>query len=91
MEIKKINSMGMILDEITHKSCVAQIGAKEDFATIYSINSSDPGKGHCTELLQQAKLHYESQGKVFGSSVALNERMRRILGKLDISEYKCHY
>lgn len=87
MNPEKINRMGMSLDEWTHKSCVATIGVGEDWATVYSIDSSERRKGHGTELLIEMKKYYESQGKKFASSIALNDGMRRILKKLNIHEY----
>jgi len=77
----------MELDGWTHKSCKANIGTGNDWATIYSIDSSEQGKGHATELLTEMKNYYETKGKKFGSSVALNEKMRHLLQKLNIVEY----
>ncbi len=85
--MKQINSMGMLVDNWTNKSCDAMIGVGEDWATIYMISSDEQGKGHATELLIEMKKHYEAQGKVFGSSIALNNTMRHILQKLNIVEY----
>jgi len=79
--------MGMPLDQWKHKSCCANIGTGKDFATVYSIESSERGKGDATELLLEMKKHYETQGKIFGSSIALNDGMQRILKKLNIVEY----
>lgn len=77
----------MTLDQCDFESCVALIGVDETWATIYSIDSKEPGKGHATELLARMKAHYEGQGKTFGSSVALNKRMSYLLQKLNIPEY----
>ena len=87
MEMKQVNSLGMLLDNWKHKSCDAMIGTGSDWATIYIISSEEKGKGHATELLIEMKKHYEAQGKMFGSSVALNDTMRYLLQKLDIVEY----
>lgn len=87
MTVKKVNSMGTELDSWIHKSCDAMIGTGNNWATIYMINSSEQGKGHATELLTEMKAHYEAKGKKFGSSVALNGRMRHLLQKLKIVEY----
>ncbi len=70
-----------------HKSCVAEFGFDETWATLYYIESMEEGKGHATELLTEAKKYYEGQGKKFGGSIALNERMRAIYKRLDIEEY----
>lgn len=86
-EMKQVKSMGMLLDKWTHKSCEAMIGIGTDWATIYAISSDEQGKGHATELLIEMKEHYEAEGKVFGSSVALNSRMKHLLQKLNIVEY----
>ena len=88
MEVKQQNIMGMTLDVCTHKSCRATIGVGEDFASVYSIESEEKGKGHATELLIEAKKKYEGEGKRFGSTIALNGVMKRILIKLDIPEFK---
>ena len=85
--MQKVKSMGMLLDSWRHKSCEATVAVGSDWATIYSILSHEPGKGHATELLLAMKEHYKAQGKVFGSSVALNDRMRFLLTKLNIIEY----
>lgn len=87
MKIEQVTSMGMPLDNWTHKSCEAMIGTGDDWATIYMISSSEKGKGHASELLAEMKKHYEAQGKIFGSSVALNNGMRRLLIKFNIKEY----
>lgn len=84
-EIKNI--MGMELEEWTNNSCVAHFGIGDDWATLYDIKSKEQGKGHATELLIMAKKYYEKQGKKFGGSVALNDRMRKIYQKLKIEEY----
>jgi hypothetical protein len=65
----------------------AEFGIGDDWATLASIESTEPGKGHATALLTAAKRHYEAQGKRFGGSVALNERMRAIYRHLGIREY----
>lgn len=75
------------LTEWRHKSCRAVFGVGNDWATLYEIHSREESKGHATELLRAAKLFYERQGKRFGSTVALNDRMQSILQRLDIKEY----
>ena len=87
MGIKKINSMGMNLDQWTHKSCIAEIGVGVTWATIYMIKSKEKGKGYASELIIKMKDYYESKGKRFGSSVALNSGMKHLLDKLSITEY----
>ena len=79
--------MGMDLVQWTNKSCVAEFGVGDDWATLYYVESKDWGKGHCTELLRAAKKYYENIGKKFGGSVALNDRMKSIYQKLNIEEY----
>lgn len=87
MKRRSVTRMGMELDEWTHESCTAEVGVGENFATVYHIESADEGKGHATKLLEGMKKYYEEQLKEFGSSVALNDRMRFILQKLNIKEY----
>ena len=87
MEHKKENVLGMELDVWKHKSCSAEFGTGNDWATLYSISSRKPGQGHATELLTEAKRYYEDQGLRFGGSVALNSRMRKIYQRLAIKEY----
>ena len=86
METKQIHRMGMDLTEATHKSCTATFGVGDNWVTIYHIESSEPNKGHATELLTEARKHFV--GKTMGSSVALNNTMRHLLRKLKIPEYK---
>jgi len=87
MKIEPVTILGMDLERWTYQSCIAEFGSGEDWATLYSIESKEPGKGHATALLTAAKQHYEAQGKRFGGSVALNKRMRAIYQRLRINEY----
>ena len=87
IHIKQKRILGILLDEITYKSCRATIGVGDSFATVYSIESEETGKGHATELLICAKKYYEARGKIFGSSVALSGAMKHLLTKLNIPEY----
>ena len=84
---KPVESMGMKLTQVTYNSCTANIGVGKNWATIYSISSSDEGKGHCQELCKYLKEFYTECGKVFGSTVALSPAMKHILQKLEITEY----
>ena len=87
MNPQKVNLLGMELDEWRYKSCVAHVATDEGWATIYDIQSHQEGRGNATKLLLLMKAHYESQGKRFGGSVALNERMARLYKKCGIKEY----
>ena len=80
--------LGMELDVWRHESCVAEVATGDTWATLYLIVSEQPGKGHATELLKQIKAFYEDQGLEFTSSIALNQRMSGILGKLKIKEWR---
>jgi hypothetical protein len=84
---KTIYALGMPLDAWRHKSSIAEFGVGEDCATLYHIRSMSEGQGHATELLAEAKRHYEKLGKVVGSTVALTSRMKGILDRLGIPEY----
>ena len=91
-EPKKVKILGMELDEWCYESCVAHVGTNEDWeewqwATIYDIESQQEGKGHATKLLLIMKSYYENQGKEFGGSIALNERMARLYKRCRIKEY----
>jgi hypothetical protein len=88
MEHKKENVMGMELEIWSNKSCQAQIGTGDDWATLYLIESGDKGKGHAQELIIEARKHYEGLGLRFGGSVALNSTMKHIYKKLNILEYE---
>jgi hypothetical protein len=79
--------LGMSLECWEHKSCTAKVAEGYDWATIYLIQSKEEGKGHATELLSHMIAYYERQGKILGSSVALNEKMSYLLKKLNIKEY----
>ena len=87
IKFRNVQSLGMSLTQVTYKTCNATIATGNDWATIYSIQSSEEGKGHCQELCKQAKEYYSQHGKVFGSTVALNSAMKHILQKLEIEEY----
>lgn len=89
MNIKKTSVLGMELDACSHESCVALVyDGGEDWATIYIIESQNPGQGHATELLAQMKDYYNERGKKLSSSVALNTRMRYLLNQLNIPEHE---
>ncbi len=88
IKFKAVQSLGLSLTQLTYKSCSATIATGDDWATVYSIQSDEQGKGHCQELLKQAKEFYSQHGKVFGSTVALNDAMKHILQKLEIVEYE---
>lgn len=88
MNPKKVNILGIDLDEWRLNSCVAQFGVGPTWATLYFIESSIEGRGHATALLREAKAYYEAQKKNVGGSVALNARMRKIYRKLGIKEYR---
>ena len=88
MNPKKVNVLGMSLDEWKFDSCTAHFGVGDDWATLYDITSSIEGRGHATALLRETKAYYEGQGKKFGGSVALNSRMRKIYRRLKIHEFK---
>lgn len=84
---KTIESCGMQLEQWNYKSCTAEIGIGNNWATIYSIQSNDKRKGHATELLTFIKTYYEKRNKIFGSSVALNQDSKNLLLKLNIKKY----
>ena len=84
---QKVSALGMELDGWQYKSCKAEVGVGKDWATIYFIESKQEGKGHATKLLLAMKSYYESEGKRFGGSVALNDRMARLYKKCKIREY----
>jgi len=86
-EPQKVNVLGMELDEWWYKSCSAHVATAKDWATIYTIQSKQEGQGHATKLLLIMKSYYEHQGKVFGGSVALNQRMTWLYKKCGIREY----
>lgn len=86
----RIEVLGMPLERWSHKSCKADFAVDpyEGWATLYYIESLVEGQGHATELLAEAKAHFEGKGFRFGGSVALNDRMKSIYKKLGIQEYK---
>lgn len=85
---EECKSMGMVLDKWTHKSCTCMIGYGLDWATIYSIESTNKRKGHAEELILYAKNYYEQIGMTFATSIALSESMRCLVKKLNLLEYK---
>ena len=87
MDIKEVNILSMPMEEWTHKSCTAHFCIGDDWATLSNIESQERNKGHATELLTEAKKHYQAQGKKFGGTVALNDVMKHIYQKLEIEEY----
>ena len=87
MNVRDVVEMGMPMEYWEHKSCVASFGVGSDWATLYHIESKQPGQGHATAVLQAAKGFYERRGKKFGGTVALNDTMKHIYEKLEIEEY----
>lgn len=80
----------LVGNDYMYKSCVANVaeGIEEDgskWATIYTVESSEPNQGHCQTLLQWLQYRYKDYD--FGCTVALNDTMRHILQKLNIKEY----
>lgn len=69
------------------ESCKAVFGVGDNWATLYFIKSEEEGKGHATALILATQKYYEGKGLVFGGSVALNMRMRRLYHKCGIREY----
>lgn len=67
---------------------MADFGVGDDWATLYSIKSQEPGKGHAAETLTAARAHYEAKGKTCGGSTALSSRMRKVYERLGITEYR---
>jgi hypothetical protein len=88
MNPKKVNILGMELDEWEFASCIAHFGVGPDWATLFDIRSLIEGRGHATTLLREAKAYYEAQNKKVGGSVALNSKMRYIYQNLEIEEYQ---
>ena len=84
------NIMGMELMCFEHRGCEVQIAEfpESSSATIYSVESKNPGQGIATETLTYLKGWYEGHGMTLYSSVALNDKMAHILKKLEILEYK---
>jgi hypothetical protein len=86
--LRRIDIMGMELDEMRYQSCTAHFGRGEDWATLYNIKSTNKNQGHATTLLQWAKWYYENLGLKFRGSVALSPEMIHLYAKLNIHEYK---
>lgn len=84
-EVAQVISLGMELERHTYKSCTADFGVDEKWATVYNINSETPGKGHARKLLENAKEYYK--GKEIGGTVALNPTMKHLYNELGYKEY----
>ena len=76
------------MDQWDYMSCTAEICVWPDWATLYNIQSLQENQWHAQKLLIEAKEYYESQGKRFGWTVALNPAMKHIYTKLNITEYE---
>lgn len=75
------------VDVWQYKSCKAEVGVGDSWATVYLMNSKEPCKGHGAILLFAMKKYYEAKGLFFGGSVALNGRMKRLYLKCQVHEY----
>ncbi len=84
----KVTVLGLELDRWVEGSCIADFGVGKNWATLYFIQSGEPGKGHATNLLLTAKKYYEDRGKNVSGSIALNERMAGVYKKVGIKENK---
>ena len=49
------------VDNWRYKSCTAECGVGDDWATLYCIESGGEGKGHATALLLHLKEYYEKR------------------------------
>lgn len=91
MKQEEVEQLGMALIRWSHESCIAHFAVGEQdgeqFATLYDIVSREEGRGHATQLLIAAKDQYEREGRRFGGTVALNDRMHKIYKHLGITEY----
>ena len=85
---RDIIQMGMPLKQFMWKSCEATVSEGDDWATVYLIESKERNKGHATELMKMLKFIYETKGKTFGGTVALNPAMSRVYQKSGVKEYK---
>lgn len=83
---RKINSLGMQLDEWKYKSCTAQVGVEDDWATIYIIESEEKNKGHASYLINAMKKYYKN--KIFGTSFPLNSIMQHLTEKFELKIYE---
>lgn len=63
----------------------ALVAEGDGWATIYTVESTMPNKGYCQQLLLKLKEIYKDVR--FGCTVALNDKMKHILQKLEIKEY----
>ena len=88
LSIRPITILGMELIEWKVESCTAHFAVGPDWATLYSIESEEPGKGHATMLMIIAKKYYKKQGKEVGGTIALNEVISHLYEKLGYIEYK---
>lgn len=82
------SELGMETDRWTHKSCIANVGTGDTWATIFYIESYEQRKGHATALINHMKDYYEKQNKVFGTSVAISNSMKHLVAKLKLKEYE---
>lgn len=87
-ERKQVLGMELECWTIVAGDCTAQFGVGDDWATLYGIVAETESRGQAAALLRAAKQHYETAGKRFGSSVALNPRMSGIPRRLSITEYR---
>lgn len=84
---REIVHIGMPLKQFLWKSCQATVAEGDNWATVYFIESGERNKGHATELMKMLKFIYETKGKIFGGTVALNPAMKRVYEKSGVTEY----
>ena len=95
IHVRKCKHLGMSEYVFDYKNCYAVVALgiteKEDkkWATVYMIETEPAhrNEGQAQTLLATLKHDFEREGYEFGCTVALNDTMKHILQKLNITEY----
>ena len=72
---------GKVMAQFKHVFMELEIS--DDLVFIWGMESSNPGKGECQEMI--ALLKEDFKGKKFGSSPPVNEASKHILEKMGVN------
>ena len=83
VEYKPIQSLGMDLVEVRHKSVYMQLAIQDEWVSIYLVESKNQGKGEVQELIDIIRGDFP--GKKLSASAPLNPAMKHIFDKKGVS------
>lgn len=77
------NGLRHKITEARYKGVILKLDVFDDLVFIWGMESSNPGKGECQEMI--ALLKEDFKGKRFGSSPPVSEASKHILDKMGVN------